>query len=180
MAITRERKEELVAIYSDLLSKTDGFVITEYRGLTVAKLDELRNKLREAAGGGYAITKNTLFKIALQEGGWPVPESLLEGPTAVAFGNGNLPAVAKAIQAYAKDNPDLFVVKGGVIAGSIFSAKDVEAVANLPTLEEIHAQIAGLVVQPASQLVSLLNAATGGVVNVLEAYVQKHSEGEAA
>lgn len=180
MAITRERKEELVAIYSELLSKTDGFIVTEYRGLTVAKLDDLRNKLRDAQGGSYAVTKNTLFKIALQNGGWPVPESLLEGPTAVAFGNGNLPAVAKAIQAFSKDNPDLFVVKGGVIASSIFGANDIEAVANLPTLDEIRAQLAGLLVQPASALAGLLNSATGQVVNVLEAYVQKHTEGEAA
>lgn len=181
MAITKERKGELVAEYAELLNKTDGFIVTEYRGLTVTKLDDLRNRLNEAAGGGYTVTKNTLFSIALEQGGWPVPEDLLVGPTAVAFGNGNLPAVAKAIQAFQKDNPDLFVVKGGVMAGAVFGAKDIEAVSNLPTMEEIRAQIAGLIVQPASALAGLLNSATAQVVNVLQAYVQENSgEGEAA
>lgn len=175
MAITRERKSELVAQYSDLLSRTDGFIVTEYRGLTVAKLDDLRNRLRDAAGG-YTITKNTLFSIALKEGGWPVPEELLLGPTAVVFGNGNLPGVAKTVQAFQKDNADLFIVKGGVMAGAVFGAKDIEAVSNLPTIEEIRAQLAGLVVAPAQSLVNLLNSATAQVVNVLQAYVQENTK----
>ena len=178
MAITRERKGELVSAYTALLANTDGFIVTEYRGLTVAKLDDLRDKLR-AASGVYSVTKNTLFSIALKESGWIVPEDVLVGPTAVAFGNGNLPAVAKVVQGFQKENPDLFVVKGGVLAGSAFRAKDLEAIANLPTLEEIHAQLAGLIVQPASQLAGLLNAATSQVVNVLQAYVQE-KEGNAA
>ncbi len=178
MAITRERKGELVSAYTALLANTDGFIVTEYRGLTVAKLDDLRDKLR-AASGVYSVTKNTLFSIALKESGWIVPEDLLVGPTAVAFGNGNLPAVAKVVQGFQKENPDLFVVKGGVLAGSAFRAKDLEAIANLPTLEEIHAQLAGLIVQPAAQLAGLLNAATSQVVNVLQAYVQE-KEGTAA
>lgn len=90
MAITRERKEELVADYTQRLAKTDGFIVTAYRGLSVAQVNTLRAKLRDASGT-YAITKNTLFAIALRENGWPIPDSLLEGPTAVVFGNGNLP-----------------------------------------------------------------------------------------
>lgn len=178
MAITRERKEELVSAYSSLLAGTDGFIVTEYRGLTVAKLDDLRNKLREASGV-YAITKNTLFSIALKEAGWVVPEDLLLGPTAVAFGNGNLPGVAKVIQGFQKDNSELFIVKGGVMAGSAFKAKDLEAIANLPSLDELHAQLAGLIVQPAASLAGLLNAATSQVVNVIQAYLQDQ-EGDAA
>ncbi len=177
MAITKERKNQLVAEYSSLLANTDGFIVTEYRGLTVAKLDDLRNKLREASGV-YTVTKNTLFSIALKQSGWTVPTDLLLGPTAVAFGNGNLPAVAKAIREFSKDNPDIFVIKGGVLAGNVFTAKDVEAISNLPTLEEIHAQLAGLIVQPASQLAGLLNAATSQVVNVLQAYLQENKPSE--
>lgn len=179
MAITRERKEELVAHYSQLLTGTDGFIVTEYRGLSVAKLNDLRTRLSEAAGT-YSVTKNTLFTLALSDAGWPVPEDLLVGPTGVAFGNGNLPRVAKVIQGFAKDNADLFIIKGGVMAGSVFSASDIEAVANLPTMEEMRAQLAGLVVQPAAQLAGLLEAATSQVVNVLQAYLQENGEGEAA
>ena len=176
-AITKERKEELVSGYTDLLAKTDGFIVTEYRGLTVAKLDELRDKLREASGV-YTVTKNTLFSISLKQNGWPVPSDLLVGPTAVAFGNGNLPGVAKVVQGFQKDNADLFIVKGGVVAGSVFGAKDLEAVANLPTIDELHAQLAGLIVQPAAMLAGLLSSATSQVVNVLQAYLQEHEKSE--
>jgi large subunit ribosomal protein L10 len=179
LAITKERKQELVAGYTDLLAKTDGFIVTEYRGLTVAKLDDLRDKLR-AASGAYGITKNTLFSIALKQNGWPVPEDLLVGPTAVAFGNGNLPGVAKVVQAFQKENADLFIVKGGVISGSVFKAKDLDAIANLPTLDEIHAQLAGLIVQPAALLAGVLSSATSQVVNVLQAYLQDQEKPEAS
>jgi large subunit ribosomal protein L10 len=180
LAITKERKEELVAHYSELLSRTDGFIIAEYRKMSVARVNELRNRLRDAAGGSYSVTKNTLFRIALRENGWVVPEDLLIGQTGVVFGNGNLPAVAKAVQGYVKDNGDFFIVKGGVIEGAVFDAAKLEAIANLPTLDEIHAQLAGLIVQPAATLAGLLSSATGQVVNVLQAYLQKHEQGEAA
>lgn len=176
MAITRERKEELVDIYGQILRGTDGFIVTEYRGLSVDKLNDLRNRL-SAAAGTYTVTKNTLFTIALQQNGWPVPENLLLGPTGVVFGNGNLPAVAKTVQAFAKDNADLFIVKGGVFSGSTFGAKDLEVIANLPTMDEIRAQLAGLIVQPASLLAGLLEAATSQTVNVIQAYLDKHNEG---
>ncbi len=93
--------------------------------------------------------------------------------------------MAKIVQAFQKENADLFIVKGGVIAGSIFKAKDLDAIANLPTLDEIHAQLAGLIVQPAALLAGLLSSATSQVVNVLQAYLQdqekpESSEGTAA
>ena len=101
---------------------------------------------------------------------------MLVGPTAVVFGNGNLPGAAKVVQAFQKDNPDFFIVKGGVIPGSVFGAKELDAIANLPTLDEIHAQLAGLIVQPAASLAGLLDSATSQVVNVIEAYLQEHRE----
>lgn len=179
LAITRERKEELVATYTQLLSKTDGFIVAEFRKMNTDKVNDLRKRLSDAAGGSYAVTKNTLFRIALEQNGWPVPK-VLEGQNGVVFGNGNLPGVAKAVQAYVKDNGDFLIVKGGVISGSVFGAKDLEAIANLPTLDEIHAQLAGLIVQPAAQLAGLLNAATSQVVNVLQAYLQEKESGNAA
>jgi large subunit ribosomal protein L10 len=178
LAITRERKEELIALYGDLLSNTNGFVVTEYRGMTVADVSDLRAKLREVSGQ-YVITKNTLFMRALRDGGWPVPEDLLAGPVGVAFGDSNFPAVAKIVLEYLKGNEKL-ILKGGVMAGAIVNPKQVETISNLPSLEEMRAQLAGLVVQPAAGLVTVLSAATAQVVNVLQAYVKEHGEGEAA
>lgn len=173
MAITRERKEELIAIYTAQLAKTDGFIIAEYKKLTVAQANNLRRKLADS-GGTYMVTKNTLFMRALKENGWPVPEELLSGTVGIVFGNGNLPVVAKSVQSFIKDAPDNFAARGGVISGSVFNAKQLETIANLPTLDEIRAQIAGLIVTPASQLAGLIQAATQQVVNVLQAYEDKH------
>lgn len=180
MAITKERKDELVAAYTQQLQGTDGFIVTEYRGLSVAKLGDLRNRLRDVSGT-YTVTKNTLFMIALRESGWVVPEELLTGPVAIAFGNGNLPAVAKVVQSYLKENSDLFIFKGGVIANSVFTASDLDKITSLPTMEEIRAQLAGLIVQPASSLAGVLQAATSQVVNVVQAYLDKeNAPGEGA
>jgi large subunit ribosomal protein L10 len=180
LAITRERKEELVAHYGERLRNTDGFIIAEYRMMSVKGVNELRKRLRDSAGGSYSVTKNTLFAIALRENGWHVPDELLVGPVGVVFGNGNLPAVAKVVQQYIKEFPDNFAVKGGILGQSVFGAKDIEAVASLPTMDEIRAQLAGIIVAPASQLAGLLESATSQVVNVVQAYLDDREKGEAA
>ena len=179
MAITKERKEELVAEYGDILGNSSGFIVTEYRGMTVAKLNELRAKLREN-NASYVVTKNTLFTIALKQAGWPIPDELLEGPVAVAFSEQDVSKMAKAMLDFAKDNPDFFVIKGGVMAGSVFGSSQVEAISQLPSLDELRAQLAGLIVQPATGLVSVLNSATAQVVQVLQAYLQENGGGEEA
>jgi large subunit ribosomal protein L10 len=173
LAISRERKEELIAYYGDLLGKSTGFVVTEYKGLTDAQLKIIRGKLREVQGK-YVITKNTLFMRALQDSGWPVPEQLLIGPTAVVVGGENFPTVAKTLLATVKDYEAFLKIKGGVMAGSILSnAAQVETVSNLPSLDELRAQLLGLLVQPATGLVSVLNSVVAAVPQVLQAYISK-------
>ena len=179
LAITRERKEELVAQYSEILQQASGFIVTEYLGMTMCHLNDLRGKLRDA-GGSYVITKNTLFNLALRENDWVVPEELLVGPVATAFADGNMPGVAKVLLDFRKDHEAHFVIKGGVMLGNVLTPSEIETISKLPSLDELRAQLAGLLVQPATGLVSVLNAATGSMVNVLQAYVQENSEGEAA
>jgi large subunit ribosomal protein L10 len=177
LAITRERKEELVAQYSDLLEQANGFIVVQYRGMTVPDVDALRAAVREAKGQ-YVVTKNTLFTIALQNKGWPVPDDLLKGPTAVAFGLEDFPAVAKNLLDFMKNREaEKISVTGGVMTGEILDPKKVEAVSKLPSLDELRAQIAGLVVSPATGLVTVLNSATGQVVNVIQAYLQENESG---
>lgn len=174
MAITKERKQDLVAIYKEQLARTDGFIVAEYNKLTVAQGNALRRRLGET-GGSYMVTKNTLFKRALQETDWPVPAELLSGMVGIVFGNGNLPAVAKSVQSFVKDAAGNFTAKGGVISGSVFTANDLEVIANLPTMDELRAQLAGLLVSPASQLAGVLRSATSQVVDVLQAYEDKQN-----
>jgi len=179
VAINRARKEELVAQYGELLNDTDGFIIVHTSGLTVPQVQELRAKIREAQGD-YITTKLTLFRIALENAGWTTPEDQLQGPVSVAFGKGNFPGVAKAILDFTKDLGEKVQVKGGVMTGDVLDGHQVESISKLPTLEELHSQLAGLIVQPATGLVSVLNAATSSVVNVLQAYVQDQEGDEDA
>jgi large subunit ribosomal protein L10 len=178
LAITRERKEELVAQYGEILRRTDGFIVTHYNRLTVANVTDLRTRLRERSGS-FVITKNTLFRIALQNNGWTVPEDLLEGHVAVAFGNGNLPAVAKTLLDFQKDFTEQLQITGGVMGSARLNATEVRTISELPSLDELRAQLAGLIVQPATSLAGVINSATAQLAQVLQAYVQKN-EGEAA
>lgn len=178
MPITKERKHELVSQYVDLLKDNTGFVIIQFAGMGVTEIDALRKAVRDAKGE-YRVAKNTLLTKALQQAGWPVPDKHLTGPSAIIFGMENLPAVAKAVMDFVKDK-DKINVKGGVMGQDILNAAGVEAVSNLPTLDELHAQIAGIIVAPAQGLVNVLHAATGQIVNVLQAYEDKHNAPEAA
>ncbi len=179
MPITRDRKEELVAEYVDYLERSNGFVIVKAVGLSVPETQQLRNKIREA-DGYYIVAKNTLFTKALQQAGWPVPDDLLTGPTAVAFGFENMPGVSKAILDFTKDRlfEERTEIKGGVMTGEQITLDQIKAVSELPSLDELRAQILGLLVTPAQGIVNVINSATGQVVNVLQAYVDaNNSEG---
>lgn len=173
MAISRDRKEELVGIYGELLSQATGFVLAEYKGISVKQVNAIRDKLREV-DGAYVIVKNTLFKIALKEAGWPIPEDMLTKPTGVIFGAANFPAVAKTTLGMLKDYEGLLTIKGGVMAGQILTDKQVDAVSNLPSLDELRAQLIGLISQPATGLAGVINSAVAAVPQVLQAYVSKN------
>lgn len=178
MPISKARKQELVAKYVDILDESDGFVLVKTRGLTVAQIQGMRNTVREQ-NGLYAVVKNTLIRKALEQAGWIVPEDLLRGPVAIIFGRDNMPGVSRAILRHIEEEKfsENMQVTGGVMSGEILDAQQVDAVSKLPTLDELRAQLAGLVISPAQGIVNALHQATGGVVNVLQAYLDKHEEG---
>jgi large subunit ribosomal protein L10 len=182
LAITKTRKEELVAEYIDMLRKARGIVVTEYRGMTMKNLDELRGKLRENQSG-LTVTKNTLLKIALREVGMAVPDNMLNGPVALAVAYEDLPATIKTVLEYAGTN-ELFIAKGGVIGTTAVRGADLNAVSELPPLDVLRAQLLGMVTMPlaqfvglleapSQQLVAVIKAGSEGLVNVLAAYSQK-------
>lgn len=185
MAITRERKEELVATIVELLEASNGFTVVNTQGISVPKVEALRRKITEA-GGHYMVAKNTLVTKALEQTGWVVPEDLLKGPTAIAFGKDNFPGVAKAVIQFIKDenlDDTRLKITGGVMGGTeVVNAKGIVDISELPTLPELQAQIIGLIVQPAQAIVNILYSAESGVVNVLQAWLDKDKEegGEAA
>jgi large subunit ribosomal protein L10 len=152
-------RPEKVAVVEEVRSKLDASsaaILTEYRGLKVKELADLRRSLR-AVGGDYKIYKNTLVRFAARDLGLDELESMLVGPTAIAFVEGDAVDVAKALRDFARTNPNL-VVKGGVLGSSILSAKDAGALADLPSREVLLARIAGGLAAPMVQFAGLLQA----------------------
>jgi len=171
LAITREKKEAIVARYVEELSRSKAIFLTDYRGLTVANIQALRARLREAQGG-YMVVKNTLAQIALEKVGWPVPEELLTGPVAISFAYQDVAAVAKLLTEYARETKVL-QVKGGIVEGRVLDAAQVGAVADLPPREILMAQLLGLIQQPGARLAGVLNAAGSKLAATIKAYADQ-------
>ena len=177
MPVSRTRKQELVAKYVEILNECDGLVVVETQGLSVPEVQGIRAAVREQ-NGQYLVAKNSLIRHALEQANWVIPEDLLVGPVAIIFGRDNVPGVAKALLKHIDENEygTKMRVTGGIMSGDILNAEQVDSVSKLPTLDELRAQIAGLMMSPAQGLVNVLDQATGGVVNVLQAYLDKNDE----
>ena len=176
MAISKEKKEELVAQYKDLIEKSDALILTEYKGMAVKDMQNLRSKMREADGELY-VTKNTLLKLALEESGATVPDEFLTGQVATGFALGEAPSLAQVLVDFA-DAEENLSIRGGVMHMEMLSQEQVESLAKLPSLDELHAQIIGLISAPARNLASTLASGVRQVVNVIDAY-SKTEEAEA-
>jgi large subunit ribosomal protein L10 len=153
--MARPEKAAAVAEIVESLNSSTGAVLTEYRGLTVKQLQELRRSLGENAN--YAVVKNTLAKIAASEAGIDAFEDLLTGPTAIAFIQGDVVEAAKGLRDFAKANPTL-VIKGGVLDGKPLDAAEVSKLADLESREVLMGKLAGAMMASLSQAVHLLNA----------------------
>lgn len=171
MAISREKKEELVADYADHISRSRAIFLTDYRGLTVSGMESLREKLREA-GAGYSIVKNTLAIRALQDANLPVPAGMLKGPTAISFAYGEVPAIAKILDEFARDTK-ILQIKGGVMEGMVLSPEQVVSLATMPPREVILAQLLGLIRQPGNRVAGVINAAGSKLAATIKAYAEK-------
>ena len=153
--MARPDKAAAVAEIVDSFNESTGAVLTEYRGLTVKQLQDLRRALGENAN--YAVVKNTLTKIAAKEAGVDGFDDLLTGPTAIAFINGDLVEAAKGLRDFAKANPAL-VIKGGFVDGASMDAKEIAKLADLESREVLLGKLAGAMLASLSQAVYLLNA----------------------
>jgi large subunit ribosomal protein L10 len=179
LALTRERKEELVAEYVDLLKDSKAIIFTEYRGMSNPEMTTLRRAVRDA-DGVYRVTKLTLLELAMEEAGYPRPDILSGAPLAVGFCLEEIPGVAKALTEFADEQTENLVVRGGLIGADFISAAEIEALAELPPLDVLRSQLIGLLDAPASQLVGVIQAGVAQVVNVLNAYVEQGEGGETA
>lgn len=177
MAITKERKDELIAQYREWTNRSQAQLVAEYTGMTMKDMDTLRAKVREA-GGEFHIVKNTLGNIAFKEVGIP-SETLLEGSTAVCFAFSDAPAVAKAMTDFARTTQAL-KIKGGFLDKKPMTADGVKALADMPPLPVMRAQLLGVISAPASKLVRTLAEPGRSVAAVVRAYAERESAPVAA
>ena len=174
-------RPEKVAVVEEIrtkLSESDAAVLTEYRGLTVHDLAELRGSLR-SSGTEYKVFKNTLARLAVAGAGLDDITSLLEGPVAIAFVRGDAAAAAKALRDFQKINPAL-IVKGGLLGERVITPADIEALAELPSREVMLTQIAGMFQAPLTKAAGLFQAFTRNLAYGVQALIdQRVAGGEA-
>jgi len=163
-------KETTVAELTELFRSSNAVVLTEYRGLTVAQLKQLRGNIREDAS--YAVVKNTLTQIAAKEAGVTGIDEHLVGPSAIAFVHGDTVAVAKALRDFAKANP-LLVIKGGYFDGAPLTAAEVGKLADLETREVLLAKLAGAFKASLFGAAYLFNAPLSKAVRTVDALREK-------
>jgi large subunit ribosomal protein L10 len=178
LAITRERKEELVEEYVDLLGRSQAIFIAEYKGLTVKRVGALRAEIRKADGSLH-VTKNTLLSLALERSGMPVPQELLAGQVATTFALSEAATLAKALLEFARTE-ELFRIRGGILGPAVLTAEQVETLARLPGRDELRAQLLGMLRAPAQSVAAAVASGVRQVVNVLDAYARKDGEAAAA
>ncbi len=169
-----EPRAEKVAVVEEVrarLASSGAAILTEYRGLKVADLQTLRRALSQA-GGEYKIYKNTLVRFATRDLGIEGIEGLLEGPTAIAFADADVPAVAKALRDFSRTNP-LLVVKGGLMGSSLLTAADAAALAEIPSREVLLSRMAGMFAAPLQQLAGLLQALPRNLAYGLQALIDQ-------
>lgn len=169
-----QAKAENIEALKERLGNANTAVLTEYRGLTVRQLSDLRKQLK-AASAEYQVVKNRLAKIAVKDGSLGQLAGHLKGPTGLVIAREDPVGVAKALQAFGRTNPT-FAVKVGIVEGKLLEPTELRALAELPSKETLRAQLVGAVQGPMSQLISLLTAPQAELVRVLEARAKGASE----
>ena len=164
---TKAFKNDKVALIKEKIDKAQVAIVTEYKGLSVEEITNLRRSLQKD-GGDYMVTKNTLAKIAIKGTPYEVLADSLKGPIAIAFGFEDQVAPAKALSKFIKDTK-----KGEIIAaamdGQLMSAEEAKALANLPSREELYAKMLGCINSPASGIANSVNAVMSSLVRAVAA-----------
>ena len=166
----RAEKKYLIDEVEVHLRKSDYVILANFTGVTVADAADLRLKL-SAEKAEYHVVKNSSLRVAAKSLGLPEFEEALVGPTAIIVGGKNFAGVAKILKQFFKDKQKV-VVKAGVLSKKLISPQDVERLADMPSLDILRAQLLGLLSQPASMFVRVINAAPQSLVNVLQAKVR--------
>ena len=166
----RSQKEKLIASLNKTFQGANLVIVTKQAGLTVAEITDLRRQMR-AAGAGFKVAKNRLTRRALDGTKYQPLADLFKGPTAIAFSQDPV-AAAKVSVEYANKNEKLSIV-GGSLGERQLDLKAIKALASLPSLKEVRAQLAGLINTPATRLATVVRAPAGALARVINAHAQK-------
>ena len=175
-AVDRAEKSEMVSTLNEVFSSTGVVVVAHYSGLTVAQMTTLRGRMKDA-GASLKVAKNRLVKLALKGTNAEHISDLFQGPTVIAYSDD--PVAAPKIAAdFAKTN-DKFVILGGAFGTTNLDRSGVEALATMPSLDELRARLVGMINTPATRIAGVLQAPAGQLARVFGAYAKK-DEAEAA
>ncbi len=178
MAITKERKEEVLSLYSDWMKRSQAVILVEYTGVSMKALDNIRTKIREA-GGEFHVVKNTLARRAFADNGMQFPSDYLVKSTAISFAFTDPASTAKALTDATK-GLEFIKVKGGFMSGQALNAEQVKALSEMPPLPVVRAQLLGMLQAPAGKLVRTIAEPARGLAAVLKAFSEKASATSAA
>lgn len=178
MAISKERKEEVLAQYNDWVKRSQAVILVEYTGTNMKSLDALRAKIRET-GGEFHVVKNTLARRAFADNNMEIPNDFLVKSTAISFAFNDPASTAKALTDGTK-NSEFVKVKGGFMAGKALSASQVKALSDLPPLPVMRATLLGVLQAPASKLVRTIAEPARGLAAVVKAFTEKDTSPAAA
>ncbi len=168
-----KRNIENVAKITEQLEGITAMWVVDYRGLTVKETEVLRRSLRES-GAVMAVHKNTLMRLAMDNAGMPSLGDALSGPSAFVFAEGDPVASAKVIKDFATKNANL-VIKGGIMDGVVYDAGQVEAIASLPSREQLYGQLAGLISGFARRIAVSINGVSSGMARALKQVAEQKS-----
>ncbi len=167
MALSKQRKEEVLAQYKEWMSQSQALILMDYKGASVKDMEEVRSKVRET-GGEFHVVKNRLAKLALKEKDYEIPEGYLENSTAIGFAFEDVASTAKALSEQTKE-VEAFKFKGGFMGAELLSPEQVTALAKLPPLAVLQAQLLGVLQAPASKLVRTVAEPARGLAAVIKA-----------
>lgn len=165
------RKSNEIDLLQKQFEESQMVILTDYRGLSVAQMQDFRGKLR-TSDGEFRVSKNTLVRIAAERAGVEGLEGFLEGPTAVVFAKGDVAGTAKAVSDFARTSR-ILQVKAGVMDGRVLNASDVEAISSLPSREELLAKLVGMLASPMARTVGVLSGPSRSVAYLVNARLEQ-------
>jgi len=166
LAISREKKEKIVADLVEKFSRSQALIMTDYRGLKMAEMRTLRNRLREESCG-YHVVKNSLVKLAMEEVGLPFEKRLFAGPTAIGFCYGDVVASTKALVDYSNETKTLSI-RGGLMGSQIISEGEIISLSQLPSRDALLAQTIAQLQAPLVGLVNVLSESLRALIYLLQ------------